>query len=99
MDILQNDEREGSSCHIVTSSVHNTILQNLLWQSCFEHLSKCRFVYFAKTKFEKCSKVITDFCGNFVDEFLVAYCWVGLKPIGHPVVEFFDKEVGFSWRA
>ena len=22
-----------------------------------------------------------------------------MKPFGHPVVEFFDKEVGFYWRA
>lgn len=43
--------------------------------------------------------MITNFCSNFVDEFLVAYCWDGLKPIGYPVVEFFDKEVGFSLRA
>ena len=42
--------------------------------------------------------MITNFCSNFVDEFLVAYCWDGLKPIGYPVVEFFDKEVGFSLR-
>ena len=25
--------------------------------------------------------------------------WVGLKPFGHPTVVFFDKGVGFSWRA
>lgn len=29
----------------------------------------------------------------------MAYRWVGLKPLGHPTMEFFDKEVGFSWRA
>lgn len=29
----------------------------------------------------------------------MAYCWVGLKPFRHLAVEYFDKEVGFSWRA
>ena len=28
----------------------------------------------------------------------MAFRWVGLKPIGHPAVEFFDKGIGFSWR-
>ncbi|KAL0001493.1 hypothetical protein SO802_015274 [Lithocarpus litseifolius] len=31
--------------------------------------------------------------------FWLSYCWVGLKPCGHHAVEFFDKGVGFSWRA
>ena len=30
---------------------------------------------------------------------MLAFLWVGLKPIGHLAIEFFDKEVGFSWRA
>ena len=89
MDILQNDEHEKGSCHIVTSSVQSTILHNFLWNRSFKHLSKCRLIRFAKTKFKKCPKVITDFYGNFVDEFPIAYHFVGLKPIGHPAVEFF----------
>ena len=32
-------------------------------------------------------------------DFPLAFCWSGLKPIYHLVVEFFDKGVGFSWRA
>ena len=32
-------------------------------------------------------------------DFPSAYCWVGLKLFGHPVVEFFDKGIGFCWRA
>lgn len=43
--------------------------------------------------------VITNFYGRFVSVFLLAYCWVRLKPFRQPVVEFFDKGVGFSWRA
>ena len=29
----------------------------------------------------------------------MAFHWVGLKLIRHPTIEFFDKGVGFSWRA
>lgn len=43
--------------------------------------------------------MIIDFYGSFVTEFSLAYRWVGLKPFEHPTVEFFDKEVGFLWRA
>ena len=43
--------------------------------------------------------MITDFCGCFISNFPLAYLWVGLKPFGHPTIEFFDKGVGFSWRA
>ena len=32
-------------------------------------------------------------------DFPLAYRWVGLKPFGYPTVEFFDKGVGFCWRA
>ena len=46
-----------------------------------------------------CSRVITNFCGRFEIDFLLAFRWVGLKPINHSAVEFFDKGVGFSWRA
>ena len=44
-------------------------------------------------------RVIIDFCGRFKSDFPLAFRWVGLKLIGHPVVEFFDKGVGFSWKA
>ena len=44
-------------------------------------------------------RVITDFCGQFKSNFSLAFRWVGLKPIGHPTVEFFDRGVGFSWKA
>ena len=43
--------------------------------------------------------MIIDFYGRFAFDFLLAYHWVGLKPFGHPVVEFFDKRIGFSWRS
>ena len=43
-------------------------------------------------------RVIIDFCGRFKSDFPLAFRWVGLKLIG-PVVEFFDKGVGFSWKA
>ena len=29
----------------------------------------------------------------------LTFRWSGLKPIDHPAIEFFDKGVGFSWRA
>ena len=44
-------------------------------------------------------RVITDFYGQFESDFPLAIHWVGLKPIGYPVIEFFDKGVGFSRRA
>ena len=44
-------------------------------------------------------RVIIDFCGWFKSDFPLAFHWVGLKLIGHPVVEFFNKGVGFSWKA
>ena len=43
--------------------------------------------------------MITDFCGCFVSDFLLAYRWVGLKPFRHLAVEFFNRGVGFSWKA
>ena len=46
-----------------------------------------------------CPRVITDFYGRFEFDFPLAFRWVGLKPIDHPAIEFFDKGVGFSWRA
>ena len=91
LDILWSDERQAGSCHIVTSSVHSTILQHLLQECCAKHLAKYKLVCYAKEKFQSCLRVITDFCGGFVTEFPLAYPWVGLKPLGHPVVEFFDK--------
>ena len=46
-----------------------------------------------------CLNVIIDFCDHFVSNFPLAYHWVGLKLFGHPTMEFFDKGVGFCWRA
>lgn len=40
-----------------------------------------------------------NFCRSFVTKFPLAYHWVGLKPFGHLVVDYFDKGVGFSRRA
>ena len=62
-------------------------------------MAKCKSVRFAKEKYCSCPKVITVFCGHFVSDFLSAYHWVGLKLFGHPAIEFFDKGVGFCWRA
>ena len=99
MDILQSDERQAGSCHIVTSSAHSTILQLLLWECCARHLAKCKLVCYAKEKYQFYPEVITDFCGRFVTEFPLACCWVGLKPFKHLAMEFNDKEVGFPWKA
>ena len=87
------------SCHKVTTSAHSTILQHLLWEHCDRHLAKCKSVRFAKEKYCLCPKVITDFCDRFVFDLSLAYRWVGLKSFGHPIIEFFDKGVGFCWRA
>ena len=51
LDILQSDEGQASSCHIVTSSVHSTILQHLLWNHYARHLAKCKLVRHAKEMF------------------------------------------------
>ena len=99
LDILQSDEDQVGSCNIVTSSVHSTILQHLLYERCSRHLVKYRPVPFAKERYQSCPRVITDFCGQFDSDFPLAFHWVGLKLIGHLAIEFFDKGVGFSWRA
>ena len=99
LDILQSDESQAGSCHIVTSSIHSTILQQLLFECCGQHLAKCRSLRFAKEKYESCPKVITDFCGRFKSDFPLAFRWSGLKPIDYSVIESFDEGVGFSWRA
>ena len=71
----------------------------MLYERCAKHLTKCRLVRFARRKYSSCLEIITDFCGRFDSDFPLAFRWAGLKPIGHPIVEFFDKGVGFSWRA
>ena len=50
LDILWSDESQAGSYHIVTSSVHSTILQHLLYERCAKHLLKCRPFCFAKDK-------------------------------------------------
>ena len=95
LDILWSDENQADSCHIVTSSVHITILQHLLYECCARHLAKCRLVHFAKEKYQSCLRVIIDFYGRFKFDIPLAFCWVGLKPVSHLAVEFFDKELGF----
>ena len=99
LDILRSDESQAGSCHIIASSIHNTILQHLLYEHYAKHLSKCRPSRFARDKYQSCPQAITDFCGRFVSDFLLAFRWVGLKPIGHSAVESFDQCVRFSWRA
>ena len=51
---------------------------------------KCRPIHFAKERYHSCLKVITDFYGRFAYDFSLAFHCVGLKPLGHPAVEFFD---------
>ena len=57
---------------------------------------KCRLVRFAKEKYKLCPRVITNCCGKFEFRFPLTFRWVGLKSIGHPTIEYFDKGVGFS---
>ena len=72
-DILRSDESQVGSCHIVTSSVHCTILQQLLFEHCAQYLARCRPARFAREKYQSCPKVITDFCGKFESDFLLAF--------------------------
>ena len=65
LDILRSDESQAGSCHIVTTSVHNTILQQLLFEHCAQYLAKCKPVHFAKEKYQSCLRVIIDFCSRF----------------------------------
>ena len=97
--MLRSDESQAGSCHIVTTSVHSTILQQLFFEHCAQHLAKCRPVRFVKEKYQSCPRVITDFCGRFKFDFPLAFRWSILKPIGYSVVESFNEGVGFSWRA
>ena len=62
-------------------------------------MAKCRHVRFAKERYQSCPRVITDFCGWFESNFLLTFRWVGLEPIGHLAIKFFDKEVRFSLNA
>ena len=96
VDILRSDESQAGSCHIVTSSVHCTILQQLLFERCAQYLTKCRLARFAREKYQTCPRVIIDFYGRFESDFPLAFRWSGLKPIGYSVVESFDEGVGFS---
>ena len=83
--------KTGCTCHIVTSSVHSTILQQLLFERCSQYLAKCRPLRFAKEKYQSYSKVITNFYGRFESDFPLAFRWSGLKPINYFVVESFDE--------
>ena len=99
LDILWSDESQARSCHIVTSSIHSIVLQQLLFEHYAQYLTKCRPARFARDKYPSCLRVITDFCGRFESDFPLAFHWSGLKPIGYSVVESFDEGAGFSWRA
>ena len=99
LDILHNNENQAGSCHIVTSSVHCTILQQWLFERCAQYLKKCRPNRFAREKYQSYPRVITDFYGRFESDFSLAFHWSGLKPIGYFVVESFDEGMVFSWRA
>ena len=74
LDILRSDESQAGSCHIVTSSVHSTILQQLLFEHCAQYLAKYRLVHFAKEKYHSCPQVITDFYDRFESDFALAFC-------------------------
>ena len=52
LDILRSDEEQAGSCHIITSSVHSTILQHMLYECWARHLAKCRPIRFAKERYQ-----------------------------------------------
>ena len=58
LDILRSDESQAGSYHIVTSSVHCTILQQLLFEHCAQYLAKCRSARFARDKYQTCPRVL-----------------------------------------
>ena len=65
-----------------------------MWERCARQLGKFKSIRFAKEKYHSCPKV-----SHFVYDFPSACCWVGLKSFRHLAVEFFNKGVGFCWRA
>ena len=73
LDIVGSDEDQTGSCQIVTSFIHSTILQHLLYERYARHLAKCRPVRFAKERYQSCVRVITGFCGRFEFDFLLAF--------------------------
>ena len=73
LDILRSDESQASSCHIITSSVHSTVLQHLLYERCAKHLLKCRPSRFTKDKYQSCPQAITDF---FVADLSQTFHWL-----------------------
>ena len=73
LDILRSDESQAGSCHIVTSSVHCIILQQLFFEHCVQYLTKCKPARFARDKYQSCPRVITDFCGRFESNFPLAF--------------------------
>ena len=81
LDILRSDESQARSCHIVTSSVHYTILQQLLFERCAQYLAKCRPAHFARDKYQTCLRIITDFCGRFKSDFPLAFPLVWLEAV------------------
>ena len=96
LDILWSDKSQAGCCHIVTTSVHSIILQQLLFERYAWHLAKCRPVRFAKEKYQSCPIIITNFYDRFESDFPLAFRWSGLKPIDHFAVEPFNKGIGFS---
>ena len=91
LDILQSDERQAGSYHIVTSSVHSTILQHLLYKCCAKHLLKCRPSHFAKDKYQ--SRVGLKPIGHSAVESFdqgVRFSWRAYKNlgIGYTCVDF-----------
>ena len=61
--------RTRQALAIVTSFVHSSVLQHLLYEHYAKYLAKCRPVRFAKEKYQSCPKVIIDFCGRFEFDF------------------------------
>ena len=51
------------------------------------------------TLLRKSISLVRELLLIFVSDSSLSFCWSGLKPIYHPVVEFFNRGVGFSWRA
>ena len=88
---LHEDEAEGDSCYVITSSLHCAILQIFMWDRSSATLAKCRNLKFVKDKFQGSPNIIKGLCGNSTDTFPIIFRWISLKGGGLNLVELFDQ--------
>ena len=97
LDLLQEDEVEGDSCYVITSSHHCAILQVFMWDHPSVTLAKCRNLKFVKDKFQGSPDVIKGLCGSSTDNHPIIFCWASLKGGGLNLFELFDQVGHLRW--